>query len=59
MTTDEPEETSTVKARTAPAADDAHKPAGPADLAKPTWTYIAKRTLREFGKDQCPDAAAA
>ncbi|MBT8162625.1 MULTISPECIES: YihY/virulence factor BrkB family protein [Arthrobacter] len=58
MTTDEPEETSTVKARTAPAADDARKPAGPADLAKPTWTYIAKRTLREFGKDQCPDAAA-
>jgi membrane protein len=51
-------ETSTAKAETASAADDSRKPAGPTDVTKPTWTYIAKRTLREFGKDQCPDAAA-
>lgn len=58
MTTEDREETSTVKSETAPAADDARKPASPAQVAKPTWTYIAKRTLREFGKDQCADAAA-
>ena len=27
-------------------------------MTKPTWRYIAGRTFREFGKDQCPDAAA-
>lgn len=58
MPTEDRGETSTVKSETAPAADDARKPANPAEVAKPTWTYIAKRTLREFGKDQCADAAA-
>jgi membrane protein len=28
-------------------------------LDKPNWKYIAKKTLREFNKDQCPDLAAA
>ncbi|GAA4036424.1 YihY/virulence factor BrkB family protein [Arthrobacter methylotrophus] len=58
MTTEHPAQTSTVKADRAPAADDSRKPASPTQVAKPTWAYIAKRTLREFGKDQCPDAAA-
>lgn len=58
MTTQDSAHTSTTKARTAPSPEDSRKPDSPNDLAKPTWTYIAKRTLREFSKDQCPDAAA-
>ena len=58
MTTNSPAESSNAKAATAPDADDARKPDRPTDIAKPTWTYIVKRTFREFGKDQCPDAAA-
>ncbi|MGP4030981.1 YihY/virulence factor BrkB family protein [Pseudarthrobacter sp. 1C304] len=52
-------ESSTAKARTAPAPDDSRKPDSPTDVAKPSWKYIAKKTLREFTKDQCPDLAAA
>jgi len=55
----ETEESSTSKARTAPAPDDPRKPDSPADVTKPSWQYIAKKTLREFTKDQCPDLAAA
>ena len=28
-------------------------------LTKPSWKYIARKTLREFTKDQCTDLAAA
>ena len=52
-------ETSTAKAGQAPAPDDDRKPDSPTDLTKPSWKYIAKKTLREFSKDQCPDLAAA
>src|SRR6478609_10723752 len=52
-------ESSTAKARTAPAPDDSPKPDRPTDVTKPSWKYIAKKTLREFTKDQCPDLAAA
>jgi membrane protein len=52
-------ETSTAKAGQAPAPDDDRKPDSPTDVAKPSWKYIAKKTLREFSKDQCPDLAAA
>jgi membrane protein len=55
----ETEESSTAKARTAPAPDDSRKPDSPTDVTKPSWKYIAKKTLREFTKDQCPDLAAA
>ncbi|HEX9088521.1 MAG TPA: YihY/virulence factor BrkB family protein [Arthrobacter sp.] len=55
----ETQESSTAKARTAPAPDDARKPDSPTDVTKPSWKYIAKKTLREFTKDQCPDLAAA
>lgn len=55
----ETDESSTAKARTAPAPDDARKPDSPTDVTKPSWKYIAKKTLREFTKDQCPDLAAA
>lgn len=52
-------ESSTAKARTAPAPDDSRKPDSPTDVTKPSWKYIARKTLREFTKDQCPDLAAA
>jgi membrane protein len=59
MTDAESEKSSTAKARTAPAPDDSRKPDSPTDVTKPSWQYIAKKTLREFTKDQCPDLAAA
>lgn len=52
-------ETSTANASKAPAPDDPRKPDSPTDVNKPSWKYIAKKTLREFSKDQCPDLAAA
>ncbi|SDL98319.1 membrane protein [Arthrobacter sp. ov407] len=58
-TSAETEESSTAKARTAPVPDDSRKPDSPTDVTKPSWQYIAKKTLREFTKDQCPDLAAA
>lgn len=58
MTTQDSAHKSTTKAQTAPSPEDSSKPDSPNDLVKPTWTYIAKRTLSEFSKDQCPDAAA-
>ncbi|MFP5311856.1 MAG: YihY/virulence factor BrkB family protein, partial [Actinomycetes bacterium] len=47
------------KAGQAPDPNDARKPDSPGDLEKPSWKYIARKTLREFTKDQCPDLAAA
>jgi membrane protein len=55
----ETDESSTAKARTAPAPDDSRKPDSPTDVSKPSWKYIAKKTFREFTKDQCADLAAA
>ncbi|MCB5293195.1 YihY/virulence factor BrkB family protein [Arthrobacter sp. SO3] len=55
----ETQESSTAKARTAPAPDDSRKPDSPTEVTKPSWKYIARKTLREFTKDQCPDLAAA
>jgi len=59
MTDAESEKSSTAKARTAPAPDDSRKPDSPTDVTKPSWQFIARKTLREFSKDQCPDIAAA
>lgn len=59
MATHDASETSTAKAGRAPDPDDSQKPDSPADVEKPSWKYIAKKTLREFSKDQCPDLAAA
>ena len=59
MTDAETQKSSTAKARTAPAPDDRRKPDSPTDVSKPSWQYIAKKTFREFTKDQCPDLAAA
>lgn len=47
------------KARTAPAPDDPRKPDDPTDLTKRSWTYVLRKTLREFTGDGCLDLAAA
>ncbi|MCF6377401.1 YihY/virulence factor BrkB family protein [Nocardioides KLBMP 9356] len=35
------------------------KPDSPDDLTKPSWTYVLRKTVREFSHDQCTDLAAA
>ncbi|MGH3424024.1 MAG: YihY/virulence factor BrkB family protein [Nocardioidaceae bacterium] len=35
------------------------EPDSPASITKPSWVYVARRTVREFSKDQCTDLAAA
>ena len=35
------------------------KPESPGDLTKPSWTYVLRKTIREFSADQCTDLAAA
>ena len=42
----------------APAPDDDRKPDTPAEVSKTSWKYVFKRTLSEFGTDQCTDIAA-
>lgn len=59
MATHNTSETSTAKAGQAPDPNDSRKPGSPRDLEKPSWKYIARKTLRAFSKDQCPDLAAA
>lgn len=39
--------------------DDPRKADSPADLTKPSWIYVLKKTVREFSRDQCTDLAAA
>ena len=34
-------------------------PDSPTQITKPSWTYVLKKTLREFSADQCTDIAAA
>jgi len=45
--------------RGAPDPEDSGKPDSPGDLTKPSWSYVLKKTAREFAKDQCTDLAAA
>jgi membrane protein len=46
-------------ARSTPNPEAAGKPETPVQLTKPSWKYIARKTLREFTDDQCLDLAAA
>ena len=46
-------------ARPTPNPEAAGKPETPVQLTKPSWKYIARKTLREFTDDQCLDLAAA
>ena len=39
--------------------DEPDKPASPTDLSKRSWKYVLRKTVREFGEDQCTDKAAA
>lgn len=36
-----------------------HGPEDPTDLSARSWSYVLRRTVREFGKDECTDLAAA
>lgn len=43
----------------APDPNHPDKPDSPGDMTKPSWMYVARKTVREFSKDQCTDLAAA
>lgn len=42
-----------------PEPEHSAKPDAPTQLTKPSWTFILRKTLREFSDDQCTDLAAA
>ncbi|MEH0109201.1 YihY/virulence factor BrkB family protein [Tersicoccus sp. MR15.9] len=42
----------------APSPEDERMPDSPTDISKPSWGYVFKRTVSEFGKDKCTDLAA-
>ncbi|NQX36344.1 YihY/virulence factor BrkB family protein [Herbiconiux sp. VKM Ac-2851] len=52
-------DTAGTRSKGAPDPDDPRKPDGPTDLKKRSWTYVLKKTAREFGADQCTDIAAS
>ncbi|GLK17216.1 YihY/virulence factor BrkB family protein [Herbiconiux flava] len=52
-------DTADTNSKGAPAPDDPRKPDGPTDLKKRSWTYVLKKTAREFSADQCTDIAAS
>lgn len=43
----------------APEPDDPRKPDSPTDMSATSWRYVLRKTIREFGTDQCTDIAAA
>ena len=49
----------TEKRADAPKPDSDYKPDSPAQLTKPSWGYVLRKTAREFSKDQSTDLAAA
>ncbi|MHA7240305.1 YihY/virulence factor BrkB family protein [Arthrobacter sp. TMS1-12-1] len=55
----EPRSAAGQKAQSAPDPNDPRKPDDPKDVKKPAWKYVFKRSVNEFGKDQCTDLAAA
>ncbi len=42
-----------------PEVEDDRLPDSPTDLTRRSWTYVLRKTVREFGDDQCTDLAAA
>jgi membrane protein len=38
--------------------DSAEKPSSPAQITRPSWGYILRRTVHEFRRDECTDSAA-
>lgn len=59
MTTHDTSSTTSTEKAAAPAPEDPRKPDSPDDITKRSWLYVLRKTLREFGKDQCTDLAAA
>lgn len=53
------EPAATTSAREHRDPDDDGKPDSPTDLTKRSWLYVARKTMREFSKDQCTDVAAS
>jgi membrane protein len=51
--------TTTDRARDAADPEDDRKPDSLGDIRRRSWIYVARKTLREFSKDQCTDLAAA
>ncbi len=50
---------SSTDAATAPSPEKEAKPEGPGDMTGSSWKFVARKTMREFSKDQCTDLAAA
>jgi membrane protein len=59
MTTHDTASTRSTEKDAAPAPEDPRKPDSPDDITKRSWLYVLRKTLRELGKDQCTDLAAA
>ncbi|MFI7584493.1 YihY/virulence factor BrkB family protein [Kocuria sp. M1N1S27] len=38
--------------------DSPEKPSSPAQITRPSWSYILRRTVHEFLRDECTDSAA-
>jgi membrane protein len=47
------------RAATAEAPDDSRKPDSPTDITKRSWSYVLRKTAREFTTDHCTDLAAS
>jgi membrane protein len=45
--------------RVAPDPEDPRKPDTPREVSKRSWTYVFRKTFREFIDDECQDSAAA
>ena len=43
----------TERRESAPDPDDSRKPESPSDLKRQSWVYVLRKTVREFGGDQC------
>src|SRR5690554_4355003 len=50
---------STSKGATAPHSEDGRKPDNPAEISRPAWKFVIRRTIHEFSWDQCTTLAAA
>ena len=49
----------TRRTEAAPAPEAESKPDSPSDLSRRSWTYVLRKTWREFSDDECLDLAAA
>lgn len=47
------------KLANAPSPDDPRKPDSVGEVEKQSWKYVFRKTMREFGSDQCTDIAAS